>query len=308
MSEEQFELHEELPAFQYNSTVRNNGTARRVRDAAVRMFGKKLSRYSRPAEIEAKHPLCIFVDDGRDDLLDGFPPSPSACYLIDTHLGYTKRLEWARQFDAVFLAQLPDVDKMKKDGVDNVHWLPLACHPPVDPNADEIREYLDPSFPTEPVYDCCFVGFLNDDKEGNSRIDYLDRLIGGEGEFPNSHFAFSKFFEETAKRYCRAKIGFHISIRRDLAMRWFECLSYGVPLLTNRTVDGWQELGFVDGEHFIGFTGKDEMIEKAHWILDHPEEAQQVAKEGHEFVREHHTYTHRMKHILEVCGVKNGSS
>jgi spore maturation protein CgeB len=86
-------------------------------------------------------------------------------------------------------------------------------------------------------------------------------------------------------------------------MRWFEGMSTGTALLTNTDVEGWKDLGFVDGEHFIGYHGMDDMVEKARWALAHPMEREEIAAAGHKLVREQHTYAHRIIHMLNTCGV-----
>ena len=65
---------------------------------------------------------------------------------------------------------------------------------------------------------------------------------------------------------------------------------------------GWRDLGFVDGEHFIGYHGMDDMVEKAQWALDNPLEREQIAEAGHKFVRERHTYKHRMQQLFDHVG------
>ena len=54
-------------------------------------------------------------------------PVPTAGYFVDVHLG-TWRLEAARFFDAVFVAQKDYVETFRKAlGHDQVYWLPLAA-------------------------------------------------------------------------------------------------------------------------------------------------------------------------------------
>ena len=295
----------------YNAEIRNNGTPRRVQDALVRMGAKDagMVRYNRPPyEDIAKHDFWLFVDDGRDDIPMSVPGSPNACWLIDSHLGYDQRLEWAREFDHVFLAQKPSVERMQQDGIESVHWLPLACHPPVDPNASELRQIGIPREQTEQAYDVCFIGYLNTGYEGggNNRTDYLNSLVGGEGEFDSFWVAFGVFFQDAAARYVKAKVGFNISITNDLNMRFFEVMSYGVCLVTNTDVVGWDELGFVDGVDFVGYKGKEGAIEAVRWCLEHPIEREHIAKAGHKKVRNGHTYQDRVLEILEVAMKETG--
>src|SRR6185369_10743088 len=43
-------------------------------------------------------------------------PCPKACYLIDSHFNLTTHLEWAKQFDMVFIAQREYLDDFRKLG------------------------------------------------------------------------------------------------------------------------------------------------------------------------------------------------
>jgi hypothetical protein len=152
----------------YNAEIRNNGTGRRVTEAMCRMGFQDhgFKRYNRPPYgAFEKHDLNIFIDDGRDDI-EWLPESPNACWLVDTHLGYEPRMNWAMNFDHVFLTQKEDVAKMKYDGLKNVYWLPLACNSYLDPGYKELKENTKDIDLTR-SYDCCFVGYLNEGVEGD---------------------------------------------------------------------------------------------------------------------------------------------
>ena len=304
------------PALIYNAEIRNNGTARRVTDSFFQMGYKDtgMQRYNRPWYIEPEfedHDFWLFIDDGRDEIEIPDLPSPNACWLVDTHLGYDIRLKWAMHFDYVFLCQKPDVARMKLDGIQNVHWLPLACLPNVDPSYSELQSarhelpdtFFDP-FGLQKLHDVAFVGHWITEENltdgANDRIEYLDVIFKN---FPNSWFAYSVFFEQAALRYARARVGFNISIRDDLNMRFFEVMSYGNCLVTNRDVVGWDDLGFVEDEHFLGYKGEEEMVDKIQWALDNPMEREKIAKTGHELVRSAHKYEHRINEMLNIVGV-----
>ena len=304
------------PGLFYNADIRNNGTARRMSEAVFQLGYKDtgFERYSRPFHKDvdfAKHDLWLFVDDGRDEIPMELPEgsAPKCCYLVDTHLGYEIRLEWAKKFDFVFVAQKPTVARMKADGVENIFWLPLACTPTVDLTAGELlkapKEQVGP-YGLNKRHDVVFVGYLNSGwwedgvKKGNDRIAALDTIMGA---FPNSWLAFNCFLTDAAIRYARGRVGFNISIKDDLNMRFFETLSYGLCLVTNTNVHGWEELGFVDGEHFLGYTTLEEAKDKISWALKNPMEREKIAKAGHRLVREKHTYQDRIKQIIETVGV-----
>ena len=288
-------------AYFYNSEIRNNGTAVRCWDA-----GGRPKRYSRPGVDVQEHDLYIMIDDGRDDI-EWLPPRPNALWCVDTHLGYEQRLKWAREFDTVFCAQVDGAQKMKVDGIENVHWLPLACHPPSDPSVGELlahpgKEEILGKHGLEKQYDVCFVGFLNmgveGDEDSHNRVDFLDMMFK---EFPNFHISTNCFFEHAAARYIRSRVGLNLSIKHDLNMRFFEAMSYGVAQLCNRDQLGWKELGFEENVHFYGFESEEEAVVKAHWMLANPVEREETAKRAFDFVRNGHTYADRMQGLIETC-------
>ena len=75
-------------------------------------------------------------------------------------------------------------------------------------------------------------------------------------------------------------------------------MSIGTPLLTNRTVEGIDDL-FAEGEHYIGYEGEDEMASMARWALGHPDDAEDIATSAHALVRREHTYADRARRIIE---------
>ena len=225
--------------------------------------------------------------------------------MIDTHLGWDVRREWAEHFDFVFCAQRGGAERMAQDGL-NAYWLPLAAHPPAHPNYGEImtheaRDDILQGRSLDRQYDLCFVGFMNEDSTGNNRVEYLDAIFR---ELPNSWLAVNCFADHMAAHYIRSRLGFNLSIRDDLNMRFFEIPSTGTAMLTNRDVVGWQELGFQEDVHFIGFQGVPEALEKADYYLKHHEEREEIAAAGHVLVREKHTYAHRIREMFRICGLE----
>ena len=293
----------------YNADIRHNGTSRRFIEKLHRMGYSEsgMKRYNRPENPNThipvqKHDINIFIDDGRDDI-SWLPPKPNAAYLIDTHLGYNTRLNWARHFDTVFVAQKPAVEKMKFDGIANTHWLPLACSAELDVTGAELSHSDIIDKVPEREWDVIFIGFLQQgtpDGEGNNRLEFLDRIFKA---IPNSHLAVGKFFLETSIRVAKARMSLNISILDDLNMRFFETMSHGSCLVTNRDVHGWEELGFEEGKHFVGYESDIECIDNIKHYLKYPMEREKIAKAGHELVRSAHTYEHRINDMLNIVGV-----
>jgi hypothetical protein len=283
----------------FNCEIRNNGTAGYFHRAGKILEAEgacRIKHYMPRGEL-LRHDWYLYIDDGRDDLR-WQPPHPCAYYAIDTHLGYGYRVWKARHFDRVFTAQKDAVEKMKRDGIEKVQWLPLACHPEAHLCAEElVAKGIDPKF-LEQTTDVAFVGFLNegDNGAGNNRIDYLERLYR---EFPNSWVTIGAFFEDMSIRYARSRIGFNVSIKNDLNMRVFEVMSTGTALLTDGTAAGISDL-FTPHVHYIPYEGIEDMVKQCGDWLNRPEELKRIAAAGFTEVRAKHTYKHRMEAIMEV--------
>lgn len=84
--------------------------------------------------------------------------------------------------------------------------------------------------------------------------------------------------------------------------RLTETLGRGGVLVWPR-VAGVEELGFdLDGGHASGYTfgDFDELRHKVDWLIEHPTEAREMAARGQQYVRDHHTYRHRMAALLSA--------
>jgi O-antigen biosynthesis protein len=296
-------------AFVYNCDIRNNGTAVLCYDSVKGGlgWGNDVVRYT-PLGTLPEQELYIYVDDGRDDITWECP-KPNAFYAVDTHLGYDYRLWKSKQFDKVYTAQKDGAEKLRKDGI-NAEWLPLACHPVSQPNFQELmvhpaKDSICGKQGLEKQYDLAFVGYMQEgvpgDPSSHNRLEFLDTMFR---EYPNSWLTTNCFFEEMALRYVRGRIGLNLSIRQDLNMRFFEVLSTGTAMMSNIDQVGWDDIGFEEGKHFIGYTDVNDAIDKAKYFLRHSDEREDIAKEGHRLVRSNHTYSHRMQRILDDFNVK----
>lgn len=233
-----------------------------------------------------------FEADWGEDALKGFIPyevskipHPNVFWASDTHISpesYQWRLNHARHFDTVFCAQQKAVDNFRRDGIKNVHWMPHAVEPLAYPKQTTIKKY-----------DVCFVGHINSE----NRIDALDRLFR---VFPNFWYG-QRTFEEAAEKFGESKIVFNISITDDLNMRTFEGMATGSLLLTSRNAE--VESVFEDGRHLVLYDNLDDMIDKARYYVEHEEERERIACAGYEEVMAKHTFEHRVKQVLETCGL-----
>ncbi|HPO13168.1 MAG TPA: glycosyltransferase [Candidatus Hydrogenedentes bacterium] len=226
--------------------------------------------------------LYLWVDSGIDRVADDIHllPMPKIAYLIDTHVNLEPRLEAARHFDVVFLAQKAQVEQFRAAGISCVEWLPLACMPSLYP-----KESL------ERVYDVAYVGSLNLE-DGGRRARLFEEIAR---YFPNNKIG--RFWpEDMARIYSQAKIVVNASHNKDVNMRVFEAMAAGALLITDSAI-GLEDL-FEDGNHLVIYRSDEDVIELIRHYLDNPEERERIAKTGQELVQSKHTYAQRLEVIL----------
>lgn len=240
-------------------------------------------RHFRPDQLDSiprdAFGLYLNIDDG---LRYHLPPAlrPCAWWVIDTHLDP----EWAetkgREFDWVFTAQRDGAERLIQRGIAS-QWLPLACDPQMHRRLARKKQW-----------DICFIGNIL----GPSRTELLALI---QQRFPNT-FVGRKYFEDFARTYSEAKIGFNRSVKDDINMRVFETLSCGTLLVTNDLRENGQEELFVTDKHLVTYSDPEELLEKLQFYLVHDEVRERIAKQGHAEVLARHTYQHRMRLILDV--------
>ncbi len=212
-------------------------------------------------------------------------PIPTACYLIDVHLG-TWREQAARFFDAVFIAQKDYLERFRRAvGHDQVYWLPLAAAPDV---------HYDHGLPR--VYDVGFVGNIARAHRGTARARRL-RLIAE--RFSTNDFYRVYMPEEVGRVYSQSRIVFNCSIAGDVTMRVFEGTACGALVLTDAIANGLEEL-FDIGREIVVYENDADLLEKITYYLAHEEERETIARAGQRRALAEHTYPHRMARLLEI--------
>ena len=205
---------------------------------------------------------------------------PKVCYLIDSHLQLSAHLEWAKQFDMVFIAQREYLDDFKKLGM-KTYWLPLGCDPEVHCNAGLPKNYP--------------IGFVGGIQPGSRREALLNALTS---KIP-VHYE-RCFWDDMARLFSQSKIVFNEAVRNDLNMRVFEVMSTGSLLLTDMACNSGQNELFRDGEDYAIYRDSN-VSEVARFYLDNEELREQIAARGQYLVHNAHTYAHRMDDLLAVA-------
>lgn len=207
-------------------------------------------------------------------------PCPKVCYLIDSHLFLDFHLEWAKQFDMVFIAQREYLDDFRRQGM-RAHWLPLGCDPEVHRRFDVPKIHP--------------VGFVGGIKIGSRREVLLSTLAS---QIP-VHYE-RCYLEDMARVFSQSLIVFNEALRNDLNMRVFEAMSTGSLLLTDMARNSGQEELFRDGEDYAIYRDNT-VCDVARFYLDNEELREQIAVRGQRLVHNAHTYAHRVDDLLAVA-------
>lgn len=208
-------------------------------------------------------------------------PCPKACYLIDTHLCFSWHLQWACQFDYVFLAQREYVERFRTEGL-NAHWLPLACDP----------EIHAPTAGLPKLHDLSFVGSLSHNPRRQQLLKALDEAFGIHCE--------RCWWDDMARVIGQSHITFNNAVKNDLNMRVFEALSIGTLLVTDLPKNSGQDLLFKNGEDLAVYRRDDELLDVIRFYMNNPALRDDIANRGRRLVHNAHTYAHRAADLLAV--------
>ncbi len=97
-----------------------------------------------------------------------------------------------------------------------------------------------------------------------------------------------------------ARINLNITLRSihtGIPFRSFEILGAGGFLLSNYQAD-YADC-YTDGEDYVSFSSREDMLDKIEYYLSHEKERAQIAANGLKTTMDNHTYAHRLKIMLE---------
>lgn len=204
---------------------------------------------------------------------------PKICYLIDSHHSLPAHLEWAQNFDIVFIAQREYLADFRKLGI-RAHWLPLGCDPDV-----HCRTGAEKKFP---------IGFEGGISEGSRRESLLAELSS---QIPVNYD--KCFWEDRARLFSESKIIFNSSAQNDLNMRNFEVMSSGTLVLTDMTKNSGQDELFIAGEDYAVYSDSN-IIDVARFYLENDGLREKIAARSRRMVHNAHTIAHRVDDLLAV--------
>lgn len=179
------------------------------------------------------------------------------------------------------------------------------------------KEYVNVNRSKDLLYDIVFLGSLYGEgifPEAETRRDAVIALakefgknfklygLGWEkvGLYPKESIEAHK---ENALLYSKSKLALSISQTADLwgytSDRLYNITATGCVALVQRFA-GMEEHGYIDGETCLAWSDFDEMIEKAHWALDNPEERERIGQQGREMTLQRHTWEARVKGLFSM--------
>lgn len=138
------------------------------------------------------------------------------------------------------------------------------------------------------------IGFCGNTVNRGEFIKYLKRVFG-------TNFKFDEMVigDDMVRAINSYKIHWNMNIGVDINYRNFETMGCATLLLTSHHPH-YKDLGLVEGEHFLAWKDVTEMQNLANYAINNHEWREKIARAGHEFVKNNHTYKHRAKQILEM--------
>jgi len=218
---------------------------------------------------------------------------PTVCFHPDTYAFTERRIRWSSVFDQVVVFHPGYVERFAKAGHPGAVLLPHAVR----------REYFDgPELERE--FEVGWVG-QTAGPFYQARAEWLAKLAQ---EFRTNDWARSYTVQEVAETYRRSKIVANIGrddFPQDANLRVFEVLASGALLLTSLPSE-LEQLGFREGEHFVGYRDHRDISELVRRYLEDEPSRMRIATAARELVLREHTYDRRAELLLQRLTEKSG--
>jgi len=241
-------------------------------------------------EVKPIFDLYFRIDDG-DYTIDIPELHPCCWWISDTHLpkAYKKIKEKIKKYDYIFCMQKEGAERLYKETGKECYWVPWAV--------DEISEDFKFLSDKERIWDICFIG--TDGKHSLRKVG-LEIL---KMNYPNSYFG-RIHYTELLNYYSKARIVVNYPINNDINARMFESMGAGALLINHKIKNnGFNEL-FKENEHLVLFEDiTKELKEKVDYYLKNKEEREKIAYDGFQYVKNNHTYRHRLIQIFKIIGL-----
>ena len=233
---------------------------------------------------------CIGAPGLPRDLHDS--PLPTVCLNIDNFSWMDSRFRWAMLFDHVFVWQPRFVSMFQKAGHPSVFLLPHA-----------VEGRLFSGMETGRCFDLGWVGRVG--PPWYARRNRIIPKLAARFQMNDFRRRYSK--EETAKVYQQSKIV--VNVTRDefppeANMRCYEAMASGALLITPMPTE-LTELGFREGEHFVGWNDEAQILDLVQNYLSDEPRRREIARAGQDLVLREHTFDCR-RDMLRSSLLKQG--
>ncbi|MFH1904707.1 MAG: glycosyltransferase [bacterium] len=234
----------------------------------------------------------------------------TALWTIDPPHNFQSIIKSAPYYDHIFCGGSEAMELLNKAGIKKTHWLPFACdsqlHKPVKLTHEEKQKYGS---------DIAFIGSYYPNRgEILSRLTDFNLAIWGPGwDRLSSNHPLRKHIncgqikpDDWLKIYCASKIAVIIHYQDgkvpcyQASPKVYETLACKCFALVDNQKD--VKTLFKDGKHLVIFKDTDDLKDKIKYYLEHPEEREKIAEEGHKEVIKKHTYVHRIKNLVDIIG------
>jgi len=226
----------------------------------------------------------------------------SALVLIDSH-GYPDLHQWVSAlYSHVFFAVYARRDLFVAH--ESAHWLPCTSDPefffPLNPvtkvEGSRRPRYSQP----RPQFDFGFFGSKTGLSRGNVLKEACDEL-GMTYDIRQVGKAHRHRWPTTCEAMHDCKYLFNHGQKHDGPnQRVIESMATKKLLFNNLDEREGMSLLFKDGEHFLGYSSKDELKEKILWAEDNPGRVSQITSNAYTEASQKHFVSHRLDRILEV--------
>lgn len=212
-------------------------------------------------------------------------PFPTAILQADPYAYTYRRVRWAMLFDYVLLLHPGFEEIFRQAG----HPRPLTL-----PHAVDVENFVGPE--QDRTFEISSVGRV-DGANYRMRREVLASLAQ---EFHMNDWARAHSYEELAAVYRKTKV--IVNIGRDdypvdVSLRFAEAMAAGALFLTLLPSE-LDSLGFVEGDHYVGFHDRKEIAPLVrHYLNDEPAR-RQIAEAAREKVLREHTYDVRAEMLL----------
>jgi spore maturation protein CgeB len=282
------------------------------RPLRIRRYGKSL--IERCAQFQPRAVIAVGIAPASRDVLITIRKMGISVfnYLSDDPWNPGRHAGWflkaLRHYDCVFSPRRANLDDLKHHGCPAVSYLPFAYSEDMHLAREGQTQAEDSSGP-----DVVFVGGADADRvpfmTALMKANFDLRLYGGYWErFPVTRPAARGIvpLEETRRVTAAAKIALCLVRRANRdghVMRSFEIPAMGGCLLAESTAEH-RDLFGEEGQAVLYFQDVPELIQKARWLLDHPQERMRLRAAVHRLITAGgHTYRDRLRSMLAYSGV-----